>query len=156
MGAIKRILDHINPAHDGVVPKLAEAAEYFGASYAFGYVQNKYREKASVAGIPADLVVGGLSKAVAIGMDLWGSTKMATGMAPFANVIGNAGIAAFGHTLGAGAGAKASGVRRLLISESDVAKAKAALPNATILGEIPKAPHGDFLSSRDLASMAAR
>ena len=135
----------------GVVPSLVEAAEYVGASYGFGYLQNRYREKASLMGVPADLLAGVGLKAAALAADVMGKSG---GVACLASTVGNAGLGAYFHTLGAGHGAQASGVKRLLISDKDVAKARAALPNATILGEIPKAPHGDFLSAAELAEMA--
>jgi hypothetical protein len=144
-------LEKLNPDGKSTINKLAEAAEYSLASYGYGWTQNRYRERASLGGIPADLLTGGVMKAASIAMDLWHKGK---GVSPYANLLGNAGLGAFFHTLGAGHGAQSSGVTRLLIKDSDVAKAKAALPGATILGEIPKAPHGDFLSASDLAAMS--
>lgn len=138
-----------------LVHNLMSTGEYAAGSYAFGYLQNRYREKASLAGIPADLLAGAALKVVAIGTNLT-SNKWARRLAPHANTFGNAGIGAFFHTLGAGHGAQASGVKRLLISEADVPKAKAALPNATILGVDKETRPRDVLSARELADMARR
>jgi hypothetical protein len=141
----------------GVVPALVETAEVVGASIGFGYVQNRYREKASIAGVPADLATGVVLKALAMfggALPVAGKYLRGAGLHSLVDNVGTAGLAAFGHTVGAGLGAQASGVKRLLIKESDLAKAKAALPNATILGEIPKAPHGDYLRPEALQEMA--
>jgi hypothetical protein len=136
----------------GVVPYAVKATEVALASAGFGYVQNRFRS-ASVGPLPIDLAAGlGLSGLVA------GAKFLGKGgdgaLMTIAGRFGVAGLAAFAHTWGAGYGAQASGVRRLLVSAADLPKAKAALPNATILGDIPKAPHGDFLSSSDLASLS--
>lgn len=145
-------LDYLNPENKGTVARVVEGAEYFAASYGYGYVQNRFRERAAVGPIPLDLLAGGVFKAAAIGCGIWCKKGSALAKStPYTNVMGNAGIAAFGHTLGAGAGAKASGVTRLLLANhSDLAAVKKVLPNSTILGEIPKAPHGDFLTPSEL------
>lgn len=135
----------------GIVKNLTTAAVYAGASYGFGYIQNAYRSKAHVMGVPLDLAAGIGFKAVSLGASMLG---MGSGFAPHLDTIGNAGIGAFFHTLGAGHGAQKAGVKRLLVNEADMVKAKAALPNATILGDLGKAPKGDFLSAKDLAALA--
>lgn len=141
-----------------VTSEVVGAGVYAGASYGFGYVQNRYRDKASLWGVPVDLLAGVGLTAATIGCDLyvghgkWG--KRIHNLTPITRDVGRAGFGAYFHTLGAASGAAKSGVKRLLISEADLPKAKAALPNATVLGDIPKAPHGDSLSARDLAEMA--
>jgi hypothetical protein len=144
-------LDRIYRGRKHIVSEVVETAEYAGASYGFGYLQNRYREKASVMGVPADLLAGVGLKVVALGCEILGTGRA---IAPHASIIGNAGVGAYFHTLGAGAGAKAAGIKRILIPEGDVEKAKKALPNATILGDLGKAPHGDFLSIDELAKLA--
>lgn len=130
-----------------------DAGVYAAASYGFGYVQGRYREKASLFGIPADLFAGVvLSGGALVAGDLLG--YIPEGINPIVAAVGHAGLGAWAHTHGAGAGAEKSGVRRLLIQEKDVAKAKAALPDAQFLGDIPKAGPGDFLSARELANLA--
>jgi hypothetical protein len=144
-------LRHLNPTKKGLGSSVVEAVEYGAVSYGLGYVQSRYREKASLFGLPVDLLTGVAAKAASIAGHVWGVGRA---LAPYTNVVGNAGIAAFCHTLGTGHGGDKAGITRLLINKSDVAKAKAALPGATILGEIPRAPHGAFLSSAELAELA--
>jgi hypothetical protein len=126
-------------------------ATYAGASYGFGYLQNRYRDKASVMGVPADLLAGVGFKALAIAGTLLGKGRK---FVPHLDTVGNAGIGAYFHTLGAGHGAQKSGVKRVLVSDGDVKKVLAVSPNATVLGAIPKAPHGDYLSAQELANLA--
>lgn len=151
-------LSKLNPAGHGVAARATEAAEYFGASFLAGYAQNKYRDKASVAGVPVDLAAGGALKLLGLGVDLLGGGKWNRGWRATvhsqAHILGNVGLAAFGHTLGAGLGASQSGVTRVLVEKKDVAKVKAAIPGAVVIGEIPKAPPGDYLSASQLAEMA--
>jgi hypothetical protein len=135
----------------GVVANLVETAEFAGASFGFGYLQNKYRKQAHMFGVPADLLAGVVLKAASLGCDVF---NVAGAAAPHLNIIGNAGVGAFFHTLGAGYGSKSAGVKRLLIPEGDEAKMQKAFPNAEVLGAIGKAPKGDFLSSADLAALA--
>lgn len=149
--SFRRMLTKINPSRGGLVPRMAEAAEYFGVSVATGYLQNRYREKASLFGVPAELVGGVGMKALALVLDMRGKGHGTLGSQ--ANILGNIGLAAYGHTIGAGLGASASGVKRVLVQAQDLPRVKAAVPGATVLGDIPPAPHGDLLSTAELREM---
>ncbi len=137
----------------GVVSHVVKTVEYGAASYAFGYVQSRYRDKARILGVPVDLAVGVAAKSAVLVGEILGKTVPG---ASHMDVIGNAGIGAYFHTLGAGHGASAAGIKRVLVSEKDLPKVKALLPDATVLGAIPKAPQGDFLSPAELAALAQR
>src|SRR6266702_270088 len=143
--------------HSGrkLVPNLLHqvvpTAEKMGAIAAFGYVTNKYREKVTFYGGHGDLLAGFVLKAAAVAGAVMGKGG---NLLPHLNNVGDAGLMAWAHAIGSGWGAQSSGVKRLLIKESDLKKAKAALPDATVLGEIPKAPHGRFMSAAELASLA--
>jgi len=128
-----------------------ETAEFAGASYGFGYLQNRWRQYASVRGVPVDLLAGVALKVVSLGSHLLG---VGEAMASHANNVANAGIGSFFHTLGAGHGGQHAGVTRVLTDKEGAKKIKGLIPNATILGAIPKAPKGDFLSSKELAELA--
>lgn len=130
--------------------KVVSAIEYGAASYGFGYLMSRYRERASVYGVQADLLAGVLLK----GVSLFGGRYVRGGVGTLVDNVSNAGIGAFFHTLGAGHGGEHAGVTRLVLDKKDVPRAKAALPNATVLGDIPRAPHGDFLSASELAALA--
>ena len=154
--AIKKYLSKLYP---GAKITAVDVAIYGGASYGFGYIENKYREKASVMGVPVSAVAGG---ALVVGsllssVFLKGGGRVARYVrmaAPYANDIGLAGLGAYLHTLGAGKGAQHGDVARIAVDKKDVAKVRAAVPKSTLLGEIPPAPHGDWLSSKDLANLA--
>lgn len=148
MGYLDRLNPEKHPITGGV---LLGTVEYAAASFGFGYAKNRWRDKAHVFGVPVDLLTGIVAKTASIAALMTGKFE---GAVPHLDALGNAGVGAYFHTLGAARGAEASGLCRVLIPASDVAKAKAALPNATILGEIPKAPPGDYLSAEDLARMA--
>lgn len=122
----------------GVVEKAVEAVEYGAASYGFGYLQSRYRSQ--VLGVPVELAAGVLGKAVVlVGGEVMG---LLPGPMKHVDVVANAAIGCYFHTLGVGHGAKAS------------AGALPGKKGTTVLGAIPKAPHGDFLSARELAEMA--
>ena len=144
-------LDRLNPKKHPVSGALTGMALYGAASYGFGYAKTRWHNKAQVMGVPVDILAGVVLKGAALAGMFMGKAE---GLVPHLDTLGNAGIGAFLHTYGAAHGAAASGMRRLLIPASDVQKAKAALPNATVLGEIPKAPPGDFLSTAELQAMA--
>lgn len=137
-------LNKLRPAR--LVPAAIEAAEYGAASFAYGYAQNRWRDKATIKGVPLDLLGGVVFKAA--------SLLTAGKMAHHLSIFGNAGVGAWAHTMGAGYGAKASGVRRLLVSAADADKVKKQFPGATVLGAIAPAPHGAFLSSEKLRDLA--
>ena len=142
-------LDKYHHSKRGTARGVVEAVEYAALSYGFGYAQNRYREKASLFGVPADLLAGGVMKAMA----LFGG-KYLKGAHSLVDTAANAGIGAFFHTMGAGHGGKKSGLSRVVVPAGDVDKVKKAVPSATILGDIPKQTQGAFLSTRDLAELS--
>lgn len=143
-------LDKLDPSGFGVLPKVVESVEYGAASYGFGYLQSRYR--ASVMGVPVELLAGVAGKALVLGGEMMGlpSSKFGKVLSvamPHVDVVANAGIGAYFHTLGVGHGAKAA-------AALPAGKAPTKALGTTVLGAIPKAPHGDFLSAAELAEMA--
>lgn len=136
-------LDKLDPSGFGVLPKVVESVEYGAASYGFGYLQSRYRS--SVMGVPVELLAGVAGKAlVLVGGEMMG---LLPAVMPHVDVVANAGIGAYFHTLGVGHGAKAA-------AALPAGKAPTKALGTTVLGAIPKAPHGDFLSAAELAEMA--
>lgn len=133
----------------GAKHELVEGAEYAAAMGAFGYVQQRYR--AGVMGAPADLVAGALAKVAAIGLDYYGKGRK---FHPYLDLVGNAGLGSYFHTVGAAMGAQNSGMKRIMVKDSDLGKVKKAVPDATILGAIPKATKVNFMSAAELAALA--
>lgn len=128
---------------------LGEGIAYAGASYGFGYLQNRYRERAQIMGVPADLAVGMVAKVAAV----FGGRYL-KGFHGVVDTVANAGVGAFFHTMGSGHGGRASGLKRFVVPASDVDKVKKAIPSATILGEIPRQTQGAWLSTKDLAELS--
>lgn len=141
----------------GTVPRLVhevvEVSELALAGYGFGYIQNRWREKASIKGVPVDLLAGLALKTVSLAGDLLDVGGLAGKALPHLNVLGSAGIVSYFHTMGSSHGADHSGLKRLLVNESDLSRAQAMLPSATVLGA-KAAPHGDYLTPRDIAELA--
>jgi hypothetical protein len=152
-------LDKLYPGKKGtfthaLTHTVADAAIIGGASFGFGYVQSRYREKAAVMGVPADLAAGIGMSALAFLGEWYGVGGVVGALRHTTKLIGLAGIGSYCHTLGSGHGAQASGVKRIAVHAKDVGKVKSALPNSTVLGQIPRAPHGDFLSPSQLEALA--
>ncbi len=143
MGYMNRLLS--GGKKSGAVHEVVETVEYAAASWGFGYLQGRFRERASIGPVPADLGVGLGLKILALAGNILGKGGK---VLPHMHLIGNAGIGAYMHTHGVGAGSQKSGVKRLLVNAADVAKVQKILPDVTVLGAIPKAPPGDFLICR--------
>jgi len=165
-------LDKFLPRKSGTIGKgvhaLVDAAAPAAMIGGFGYVMNRYRDKSSVhapviGNVPVDLGAGVLGLA-ATTFGLTSLLGRMTGIGfikrhahkvdKFAGFVATAGLGSYAHTYGSGLGGKQSGVTRVLVDKKDVPRVRATMPSATVLGEIPAAPHGDFLSSADLRNLA--
>jgi hypothetical protein len=158
-------LDKFMPRRSGVVGRGVHAAVDAAVPAAmiggFGYAMNRWRDKAHVKNVPIDLAAGVLGLASAtfgvfsfLGRKTGVLRSHGQGLDKLAGMVATAGLGSYAHTYGAGLGGKQSGVTRVAVSHKDVPKIRAAVPNATVLGEIGAAPHGDFLSSSELRSLA--
>lgn len=125
------------------VSNVMHTAEYAGASWGFGYLQSRYRSQ--VMGVPIELAAGVVGKALV----LFGGEAMGLlpQVMPHVDVVSNAALGAWAHTLGVGYGARQA-------ASLPPGKAPTKALGTTVLGAIPKAPHGDFLSASELAEMA--
>lgn len=137
----------------GAVANVLTTVEYAAASYGFGYLQNAFPGKARIMGVPADLAAGVAAKALSILSTLSGHGGV---LRPHLDVLGNAGLGAYFHTLGSGHGFKKSGRVRAILPAGAAAKLQAAVPESTIFGVQSRAPHGDVLTASDLAALASR
>lgn len=153
MKILSKLDKHPNGHGYGAVKNLLTTAEYAAASYGFGYLQNAFPGKAKIAGVPADLAAGVAAKALSILSTLSGHGGA---LRPHLDVIGNAGLGAYFHTLGSGHGFKKSGRVRAILPAGAAAKLQAAVPESTIFGVQSRAPHGDVLTADDLAKLASR
>jgi hypothetical protein len=151
---LRKLAAHPTSGHGtGLAGDAVTLAEYAGASYLFGYVQNAYPGRARLFGFPADLAAGVGLKALSLVSTLAGVAK---GARSHLDTVGNAGIGAYFHTLGSGHGFKKSGRVRAILPAGAAAKLQAAVPESTIFGVAARAPQGDLLTSADLARLAQR
>lgn len=134
------------PPH-GTAPRgfrgtVVDKGERFGAAWAFGAIKGYYRERAVFRGVPADLLVGGASLLASAFLD-----AKANGNSPAAKHlerVGDAGVSSWLNSMGAAWGAKKSG------------RALAGGRYPTILGYIPPAVAGSYLSADEIAHFAAK
>lgn len=159
MNALKKMYKGTKHAviHQGP-SALGEAAVYGGASYIFGQIHGRYREKAAVkiAGyeVPVSILAGVACKAASMAVPA--NAKLAgVHIGAQLNNVGNAGVGAFFHGMGVGHGMKASG-RKLYILESGKAAPAALgdLKQTDVVGSLPPAPKGAYLSTEDLRGLA--
>ena len=148
---LTKLNKHPNSHGYGIGKNVLGTLELAGASFGFGYLQSRYPGKAKVGPVPLDLAVGIASKVVSLGLTLGG---VGGAFRPHLDSVGNAGLACYAHTLGAGMGFKKSGQVRAVLPASAAGKLQQAVPQATILGIDQRAPKGDLLVARDLANIA--
>lgn len=128
----KSNLPHIADRSGLVKGYLVDKVERYGASVAYGFVQNYYREKAMVKGVPLDILVGGGLTLLGAGLEIFSRGRSA--LAPHLNAIGDAGVQAYFLKLGAVWGTKASGRKAYILEKGATAP---ALPGLTQVGLEP-------------------
>lgn len=148
---LSKLGSHPNGTGPGFVKDVVQVAEYAGASFLFGYVQNAYPGKAKLGPAPLDLAVGVIAKVASLGLTLAGKVG---GARSHLDVLGNAGIAAYFHTLGSGHGFKKSGRVRAILEAGDTDKVMKVAPKTTVFGVEARAPKGDLLSANDLQNLS--
>lgn len=129
---------------------LVDKGERIAASALFGFLKGYYREKVIYAGMPVDFWAGlGFTAAGAVAsMASDGESKMA---AHFER-IGDAGLMSYANSMGAAYGSKQAG-RTVQVLERG-----AALPatrSMAVVGELPAAVHGAYLTADEIARYAS-
>lgn len=118
-----------------------DKAERSAAAFGFGYIKGYYRDRAMVMGQPLDLVAGvGLT---ALGAVLSMASNGKSALAPHIERVGDAGLASYFNSIGAAMGAKAAGTQVQVVKGLD--------SHVSILGEIPPAVHGSYLTADEIA-----
>lgn len=123
----------------GLVNELLDTGVGVGASYVLGRVHGS--GKAEVAGVPVNLLVGLLGKGALVASHVF-APGMSKAMGHHLNTVANAGLYSYFFARGVSAGASGT---RMLGSASDV-----------VLGAIPPAREGTFLSPEEIAHFAAK
>jgi hypothetical protein len=135
---------------------VVERAERYGASYLFGYIKGRYRERAMWRGCGIDLWAGGLLTLTSAWLEIASSGRSL--LAPHLIAVGDAGVQSFFNSIGAAHGGKASGRPVYAMNEG---APKVAIPAGmsqvpdTVLGAIGPMPQGAYLSAEELANASA-
>lgn len=170
MGAFTRALSNFNHGVGFAAPvakyttpgtavgSVVHGLESYGAGRLFGYVHGMYREKASLWGVPANLLAGIGLKVAAIGAALVTDRLSPTAREPWwashLETIGNAGIAAFGFAQGVADGTKSSGRKIIILPKGAAAPTLPAGSVTDVVGEIPPAAPGRYLDLDQLQTAA--
>lgn len=134
----------------GVGGFVVDKGERYAASFGFGALMGHYRDSMVWRGIGADLWIGaGLTAASAAMLIASGGRS---NLAPHLERIGDAGVMAYFHGRGASWGSKQAGHSVQVI---EAPKKPGALPAPTVVGSIPEAARGSFLSAEEIASYTA-
>lgn len=128
-----------------------DKAERYVAAGAFGYVKGKYREKSLIGGkVPVDLLAGGVLTLLAAGLNITSDGRSV--LAKHAERVGDAGVMSFFNSLGASWGAHSAGYQVAVLPKT------AALPAGSspmVLGNLPEAQGGAFLTAEEIAKFSA-
>lgn len=143
---LKQLIKH------GIVPK----GEYLGASYLGGYVLGAYPDHMRVKNVPTVPLVGAVLQVLSLAVEKFRVGGIAAKLRPHAESVGIGLIGSYLTTIGTSHGYPKSGRSRVVVSSGDVAKLKAAVPGATILGVSEQAPPGRELSASDIEAIARR
>lgn len=133
----------------GTMGFLADKAERYGAAYAFGFAKGYYRERAMWKGYGADLWIGGAATLASAALNIASGGRAA--LAPHLERIGDAGVTSYFNSMGASAGATKAGRSVLVMNQGQQLPGK-----KSILGMIPPAMGGAYLSADEIARFASR
>jgi hypothetical protein len=130
-----------------------DKVERYAGAYAFGMAKGYYRDKAFVMGQPIDLVAGAaLTVASALFNAYSGGRSQ---LSPHMERLGDAGLMSYFNSLGAGHGTAKSGrMVAVLPAGSSGSRIAGLSPGASILGTIPQASGGDYLTAEEIAAFS--
>ncbi len=140
-----------------LVGNVTKLAEYVAAGGAGGYFLGRYPEKQHFSvmghGVPTIPAVAVGAKALSLGLTHFRVGGILGKAKPYLDVLGNAWLVVYAASYLTSIGGKASGRVSAVISQGDVAKLRAAVPGATILGVSEQAPTGRALNAQDIEAI---
>ena len=141
-------------ANNGVAGFLVDKGERYAGASLFGFLKGYYRDKAMVRGIPVDVLAGGALTVVgAILSGLSGGTSQ---LAPHLNRFGDAGVMSYLNSRLAGYGMKKAGRSVYVLDGTAPGALPAGMKKVDMLGAIPAAMGGAYLSADEIAKYADR
>lgn len=120
----------------------------YGSAAAFGYV--KGTGKRAFHGVPIDAGVGLAALATSVFLTIKSHGRSIIGS--YAGDVADAGIMSYLNSIGAAYGAKSSG-RKVYVLEAG-AKPPAGLKPVDVMGELPQAVGGSFLSAAEIQNFS--
>lgn len=133
---------------------VVDKAERYGASLGFGYLKGAYQEKMIWWGIGADVWLGGALTLGSVVMQAMsgGNSKVA----PHLERVGDAGLQAAIHEYGVKMGMQKSGRVVAVLAEGGAGGKKKIAGYDHVLGMIPPAMGGAYLSAEEIAHFASK
>ncbi len=129
----------LNPSR-GLVAEAVDTGVGMGASFLFGELHGRYREQAEFKGMPLNLLVGVLGKGAAVALEMYTGVPGGHHL----NTVANAGLFSYAFARGVAHGTESAGHTTLV------------RPASSVLGAIPAAPRGTFLSADEVAHFSTR
>lgn len=154
MSLLAKIKGGLSKVDDGrgLTGMLVEKGERYGSSFAFGFIKGYYREKAMIKGMPVDLLAGAGMTLAACVLEAYSGGR--SKIAPHLHAIGDAGMMSYINSVGVSMGTKQSG-RKIYLLEKGAAAPAGIKEAEHILGELPPAVGGPFLSADEIAKFAS-
>lgn len=145
----RNLMLHGTAPQHGVKGVLVDKGERYGAAFAFGYAKGYYGDAFVWKGHGIDMWAGVGSIVAAGVLHSLGKSRLASHL----ERVGDAGVMSALGSLGAAMGLKKAGRSVAVLSAG---KNRTNLRGVDILGEIPAAQSGSYLSADDIARFAQR
>jgi hypothetical protein len=141
--ALRSVQHHLDLSHDkGLIPELIDKGVGMGASYLLGVEHGKNPGKADnmIFGLPLTLGVGLLGSGFCVATETF--LPSLRGFNHHVNTIANAGLYNYAFAKG--------------VSKGFDGKSGTSLMGSSVVGELPPAPKGTFLSPDEVRHFAGR
>ena len=153
--AIPKNLPHgTMPERSGFKGVLIDKGERFGAAFAYGAAKGYYGERFIWRGHGLDAWTG--AGALLVGSFLNAATGGHSALAPHLERIGDAGVMSALGSLGAAWGMERAGRAVHVLAPGKNAAAPGLPKKSTVLGYIPQAMGGSYLTADEIARYASR
>ncbi len=137
----------------GALGFVVDKGERYAAAFGYGYMKGKLHEKFMWKGMGLDLVTGValVASSVVANVASGGRSHLAAHL----ERVGDAGVSSYLNSIGASMGAQSAG-RSVMVLDSGKTPGKTAIKGHSIVGEIPPAMGGAYLTADELNHFSAR